>query len=118
MERANASSGPWRHDAVVGQWRDHAAVSGADLSSFLVEQQRQTQAFGHFGKAKNGLPAYRQIDMRKRPAAASDTIKPVFLEPRNIVHRLRIVKFFAVELVRENAFRFQFHFVLAGREVE
>src|SRR5437667_10668034 len=105
MERVDASSSSCRHDTVVGQWRDHPAVAGGDLSRFLVEQQRQTQAFGHFGKAKNGLPAYRQIDMRKRPAAGPDAIKPVFLEPRYIIHRLGIVKFLAVELVRENAFR-------------
>src|SRR5882724_6821376 len=113
MERADASSSSCRHDAVVSQRRDPLAVAGGDLSRFLVEQQRQTQAFGHFGKAKNGLPAYRQIDMRKRPAAGPDAIKPVFLEPRNIIHRLRIVKWLSVELVRGSAFRFQFHFVLA-----
>src|SRR2546425_11366308 len=118
MDGADPSSSSRRHNAVVGQWRDHPAVAGADLSRFLVEQQRQTQAFGHFGKAKNGLPAYRQIDMRKWLAAGPDAIKPAFLESRNIVHRLRIVKFLAVELVCENAFRFEFHFVLAGREVD
>src|SRR2546422_3041777 len=105
MEHSNASSGSCRHDAFVGQWRDHPAVAGGDLSRFLVEQQRQTQAFGHFGKAKNGLPAYRQIDVRKRPAAGPDAIKPVFLEPRNIIHRLRIVKWLRVEFVREYALR-------------
>src|SRR6185369_10559874 len=68
MKCADASSGASRHDAVVVQRREHTAVASRDLPRFLIKQQRQTQAFGHFCQAKHGLPAYCQIDMGKRLA--------------------------------------------------